>query len=137
MMEEVKQSAYHYGKRIELRFRRRRKIPVPLRRHGFKRAVSNLVSNAARYANLIQLTVTQDRHWLRIEVDDDGPGIPEEKREVVFRPFLRLDPSRNQDQPNTGLGLAIARDIARVHGGDIWLEESELGGLKAVVRVPV
>jgi two-component system osmolarity sensor histidine kinase EnvZ len=137
MMEEVKQSAHHYGRPIELRFRRRRKIPVPLRRHGFKRAVSNLVSNAARYANHIQLTVTQDRHWLRIEVDDDGPGIPEEKREIVFRPFLRLDPSRNQDQPNTGLGLAIARDIARVHGGDIWLEESELGGLKAVVRVPV
>ncbi len=137
MMEEVKAGAMHFGKPIELRFRRRRKIPVPLRRHGFKRAIANLVSNAARYAETIVVTVTQDRHWLRIEVDDDGPGIPPEKREVVFRPFLRLDPSRNQDLPNTGLGLAIARDIARVHGGDIWLEESEMGGLKGVVRVPV
>jgi two-component system, OmpR family, osmolarity sensor histidine kinase EnvZ len=137
MMEEVRAGALHFGKPIELRFRRRRKIPVPLRRHGFKRAISNLVSNAARYANTIVVTVTQDRHWLRIEVDDDGPGIPLEKREIVFRPFLRLDPGRNQDLPNTGLGLAIARDIARVHGGDIWLEESELGGLKGVVRVPV
>ena len=137
MMEEVRAGAAHFGKPIELRFRRRRKIPVPLRRHGFKRAIANLVSNAARYADSIVVTVTQDRHWLRIEVDDDGPGIPPEKREVVFRPFLRLDPSRNQDLPNTGLGLAIARDIARVHGGDIWLEESALGGLKGVVRVPV
>ena len=137
MMEEVRDGAAHFGKDIELRFRRRRKVPVPLRRHGFKRAIANLVSNAARYAESIVVTVTQDRHWLRVEVDDNGPGIPKEKREVVFRPFLRLDPSRNQDQPNTGLGLAIARDIARVHGGDIWLEESDLGGLKAVVRVPV
>ncbi len=137
MMEEVRAGAMHFGKPIELRFRRRRKIPVPLRRHGFKRAIANLVSNAARYANTIVVTVTQDRHWLRIEVDDDGPGIPLEKREIVFRPFLRLDPSRNQDLPNTGLGLAIARDIARVHGGDIWLEESDMGGLKGVVRVPV
>ena len=137
MMEEVRAGAMHFGKPIELRFRRRRKIPVPLRRHGFKRAIANLVSNAARYADTIVVTVTQDRHWLRIEVDDDGPGIPLEKREIVFRPFLRLDPSRNQDLPNTGLGLAIARDIARVHGGDIWLEESDMGGLKGVVRVPV
>ena len=137
VMEEVKAGAMHFGKPIELRFRRRRKLPVPLRRHGFKRAIANLVSNAARYADNIVVTVTQDRHWLRIEVEDDGPGIPPEKREIVFRPFLRLDPSRNQDTPNTGLGLAIARDIARVHGGDIWLEESELGGLKGVVRIPV
>ena len=137
MMEEVRSGASHFGKPIELRFRRRRKLPVPLRRHGFKRAIANLVSNAARYADNILVTVTQDRHWLRIDIDDDGPGIPQEKREIVFRPFLRLDPSRNQDQPNTGLGLAIARDIARVHGGDIWLDQSEMGGLKAVVRVPV
>ena len=137
MMEEVRDGAAHFGKTIELRFRRRRKLPVPLRRHGFKRAIANLVSNAARYADNILVTVTQDRHWLRIEVDDDGPGIPREKREIVFRPFLRLDPSRNQNQPNTGLGLAIARDIARVHGGDIWLDQSSMGGLRAVVRVPV
>ena len=137
MMEEVRAGAMHFGKPIELRFRRRRKIPVPLRRHGFKRAIANLVSNAARYADNIVVTVTQDRNWLRIEVDDDGPGIPPEKREIVFRPFLRLDPGRNQDLPNTGLGLAIARDIARVHGGDIWLEESDMGGLKGVVRIPV
>ena len=59
--------------------------------------------------------------WLRIEVDDDGPGIPPAERDNVFRPFYRLDHARNQDTGNTGLGLAIARDIARSHGGDIAL----------------
>ena len=62
---------------------------------------------------------------MRIEIEDNGPGIPADKREEVFRPFYRLDESRNQDTGNSGLGLAIARDIARSHGGDIWLEKSE------------
>ncbi|MEZ5775401.1 MAG: ATP-binding protein [Hyphomicrobiaceae bacterium] len=137
LLEEIREEAGRFGKPIELNFRRRRKAPVELRRHGFKRAVGNLVTNAARYADKVVITAAQDRHWLRIEVDDDGPGIPPEKREIVFRPFFRLDDARNQNQGNTGLGLAIARDIARVHGGDIWLEESQLGGLKAIVRVPV
>jgi two-component system osmolarity sensor histidine kinase EnvZ len=70
-------------------------------------------------------------------VDDDGPGIPPDMREEVFKPFLRLDHARNQDQGGTGLGLAIARDIARSHGGDIVLGESPLGGLRAIVKVPV
>jgi two-component system osmolarity sensor histidine kinase EnvZ len=70
-------------------------------------------------------------------VDDDGPGIPPAKREDVFRPFLRLDEARNQDHAGAGLGLAIARDIARSHGGNITLEDSPLGGLRASVRVPV
>jgi two-component system, OmpR family, osmolarity sensor histidine kinase EnvZ len=137
MLSEICTEAARLGKPIELKFRRRRHIPVMLRRHGFKRAIANLVSNACRYADHVVITSTQDRHWLRIEVDDDGPGIEPEKREAVFRPFYRLEEGRNQDEPNTGLGLAIARDIARIHGGDIWLEDSELGGLKAVVRVPV
>ncbi|TIW38295.1 MAG: two-component sensor histidine kinase, partial [Mesorhizobium sp.] len=65
-----------------------------------------------------------------------GPGIPREKREEVFKPFLRLDEARNLDASGTGLGLSIARDIARSHGGDITLEDSPLGGLRAVIRVP-
>jgi two-component system osmolarity sensor histidine kinase EnvZ len=69
-------------------------------------------------------------------VDDDGPGIPADKREEVFRPFLRLDAARNQDQGNSGLGLSIARDIAIAHGGDIFLSESPMGGLRATVRIP-
>jgi two-component system osmolarity sensor histidine kinase EnvZ len=72
-----------------------------------------------------------------VNVDDDGPGIPEERRDDVFRPFLRLDDARNQNETGTGLGLSIARDIAGVHGGEIALSESPLGGLRATVRIPV
>jgi two-component system osmolarity sensor histidine kinase EnvZ len=70
-------------------------------------------------------------------VDDDGPGVPPAERDNVFRPFYRLGNGRNQDTGNTGLGLAIARDIARSHGGDIALSESSMGGLRATVRVPL
>jgi len=74
---------------------------------------------------------------LRIEVDDNGPGIPNSERANVFRPFYRIDRARNQDEGNTGLGLAIARDIAKSHGGDITLGESSMGGLKAIISVPL
>ena len=66
-----------------------------------------------------------------------GPAFPEDRREEVFQPFLRLDEARNQDYGGTGLGLAIARDIARGHGGDVTLAKSPLGGLRATVRVPL
>ena len=69
-------------------------------------------------------------------VDDDGPGIPPEERETVFRPFYRLDDGRNVDAGGTGLGLAIARDIAMSHGGDVILADSPLGGLRAVLMIP-
>ena len=70
-------------------------------------------------------------------VDDDGPGIPEEQREEAFRPFVRLDRSRNPETGGTGLGLSIARDIARVHGGELFLEDSPHGGLRARIRLPL
>ena len=73
---------------------------------------------------------------LVVTVDDDGPGIPEDMREDVFKPFVRLDSARNQDASGTGLGLSIARDIARSHGGDIELSDSPMGGLRATIRVP-
>ena len=76
------------------------------------------------------------RGWLTVTIDDDGPGIPAEKREEVFKPFFRLDEARNLDSSGTGLGLAIARDIARSHGGDITLDDSPMGGLRAVIKVP-
>ena len=113
-------------------------IQVLLRRNSFKRAISNLVTNAARYADYIQLTVTVIDNWLQISVADDGPGIPEDKREDVFRPFYRIDSSRNQDVGNTGLGLSITRDIIHAHGGEVVLGESEtLGGLEALVKIPI
>lgn len=111
--------------------------PVAMvRPDAFRRCLGNLVSNAARFSKRIAIQSINDGRELEIRIDDDGPGIPLEKREEVFRPFLRLDQSRNQDHGGTGLGLAITRDIARSHGGDVKLESSPLGGLRAVVRVP-
>jgi two-component system osmolarity sensor histidine kinase EnvZ len=104
---------------------------------AFKRCLANLVSNAARYADSIAITGHRDHRWLTVTIDDDGPGIPQNMREEVFKPFLRLDAARNVDEGGSGLGLAIARDIARSHGGDIFLGDSPMGGLRATVRVPV
>ena len=83
------------------------------------------------------IKATHDSRWLTITVDDDGPGIPADKRDDVFKPFVRLDEARNQDGGgSSGLGLAIARDIARSHGGDVVLGDSPMGGVRASVRVP-
>ena len=112
-------------------------LVVPVRRHAFKRAVANLVNNAARFADHVNVSAAKHNGSLTIEVEDDGPGIPEDEREHVFRPFYRVDHARNQDSGSTGLGLAIAQDIARIHGGEITLDQSRLGGLKAVLKVPV
>ena len=112
-------------------------LVVPLRRNAFKRAVANLVNNAVRLSDHVAVSAGKHDGSLVIEVEDDGPGIPEAEREHVFRPFYRLDHARNQDAGSTGLGLAIARDIARIHGGDITLSQSRFGGLKAVLKVPV
>ena len=110
---------------------------VSVRPQAFRRLLGNLVANAARYGDRIEILAEHGERYLTVTVDDDGPGIPEDMREEVFKPFLRLDVSRNQDgDAGTGLGLAIARDIARGHGGDVMLEDSPLGGLRARVRVP-
>ena len=110
---------------------------VQVRADSFKRCVANLVANASRYGSVIALSGTREPRWLTVQVDDNGPGIPADKRDDVFRPFLRLDDARNQNQVGSGLGLSIARDIAGSHGGEILLSESPLGGLRATVRIPV
>lgn len=109
---------------------------VHVRPNAFTRLLDNVVGNAFRYAKNVKITASHARGSLLVIVDDDGPGIPAEKREDVFKPFVRLDTARNLDATGTGLGLAIARDIARSHGGDITLEDSPLGGLRAVIRIP-
>jgi two-component system osmolarity sensor histidine kinase EnvZ len=134
-LEELRLDAERHGHRATVTFHGPPIVTV--RPAAFKRCLANLVSNAARFAPSIALTGHRDHRWLTVTVDDDGPGIPADMREDVFKPFLRLDDARNQDEGGTGLGLAIARDIARSHGGDITLGDSPLGGLRAVVRVPV
>lgn len=109
---------------------------IEVRPQTIKRCLHNLLSNATRYADTVQLSSERLGNWWLVNIDDDGPGIPEEELESVFRPFYRLDTARNQNTPNTGLGLAIARDIARAHGGDLKLSRSPLGGLRATLRLP-
>ncbi|WP_439651751.1 ATP-binding protein [Microvirga puerhi] len=109
---------------------------ITVRPDAFRRLLFNLVANAARHSDTIQINANHETRWLVLHVDDDGPGIPADLREEVFKPFVRLDEARNQDEGGSGLGLAIARDIARSHGGDITLGDSPLGGLRATVRLP-
>ncbi|KAB2864420.1 MAG: HAMP domain-containing histidine kinase, partial [Bauldia sp.] len=109
---------------------------VKVRPQGFKRCIVNLVKNACRHAETVAVTGAHEAGLLTITVDDDGPGVPVEEREAIFRPFYRLDEARNIDESGTGLGLSIARDIARSHGGDITLDASPLGGLRVTVTIP-
>lgn len=109
---------------------------VRVRRQAFRRCLGNLIANATRYGSRIEVSVARSESAIEIAVDDDGPGIPEDQREEAFRPFRRLDPSRDPNKAGVGLGLSIARDIARGHGGDIILETSARGGLRAVIRLP-
>ena len=134
-LDELKADAERNGHRANVTFHG---YPiVTVKPAAFKRCIANLVSNAARFAETIDIVGHRDHRYLTVTIDDDGPGIPAAMREEVFKPFLRLDDARNQDEGGTGLGLAIARDIARSHGGDIVLDASPLGGLRARVRVPV
>ncbi|WP_162176005.1 ATP-binding protein [Hyphomonas atlantica] len=111
-------------------------IAVNGRPLAIKRAVSNLISNAMKFATDVQITLVDGPHAADIHVDDNGPGIPPERREDAFRPFMRLDEARTQNTPGTGLGLTLARDTARAHGGDLRLSDSPLGGLRASLRLP-
>jgi len=135
LLEELRLDTERHGHRASTAFHGQPEVTV--RPAAFKRCLANLVSNAMRFASTVAITGHRDHRWLTVTIDDDGPGIPQQMREDVFKPFLRLDDARNQDEGGTGLGLAIARDIARSHGGDITLGGSPLGGLRATVKVPV
>ncbi len=106
-------------------------LTASLRVGAIRRAITNLVENAGRHARRVLLTAESQGRSILITVDDDGPGIPEDRRENVFRPF------ESDTAGGTGLGLTIARDIVRAHGGDIMLGNSPLGGLRAQIRLPV
>ncbi len=112
-------------------------VQMRVRPLALKRAISNLANNAADHGKVIRITVTTPPGEAVITIEDDGPGIPATNYEDAFRPFSRLDPSRNQNVSGVGLGLTIARDTARAHGGDVTLGKSELGGLRATIRLPL
>jgi len=112
-------------------------LTASVRPLAFRRALANLAGNAAAHGEHVRLSARAlASGGLEILIEDDGPGIPEELHEEAFRPFSRLDPSRNQNRKGVGLGLAIARDVARSHGGDITLDRSPMGGLAARLRLP-
>jgi two-component system osmolarity sensor histidine kinase EnvZ len=111
-------------------------LVVPTRPNALRRCIANLIANGARYGTHVWLVCQTVEDGVDILVDDDGPGIPLGEREHVFQPFIRLDSSRNPSTGGLGLGLTIARDVARSHGGDVRLETSPKGGLRARVHLP-
>ncbi len=110
---------------------------VMVKRNALRRCLVNLIENALKYGTHAEVKLIRQPRAIEIHVDDDGPGIAADDREAAFRPFYRLDQARNLQSGGVGLGLAIARDIARAHGGDVRLDQSALGGLRAVVQIPV
>ena len=112
-------------------------LKILVRPNAIRRCITNLVVNACTHAEAVHVSAERRGTLVEICVDDDGLGIPESEREAVFKPFYKLDSSRNPQTGGTGLGLSIARDLARSGGGDVELEESPLGGLRAKIRLPV
>jgi signal transduction histidine kinase len=103
---------------------------------ALKGLFANLVGNALKYGRLARVTVDVVGDDVRIAIADAGPGLPDNELERVFQPFYRTDPARNMDVGGIGLGLSVARSIARQHGGDVWLTSSP-EGLTAHVQLPL
>ena len=111
-------------------------LPMTLRPATMRRCLTNLLENALRHGQRVEALLRLEANRIELLIDDDGPGIPPDHRETVFKPFFRLDQARGPDRGGSGLGLTIARDAARSHGGDILLEDSPLGGLRVRLRLP-
>jgi two-component system osmolarity sensor histidine kinase EnvZ len=112
-------------------------VVLPVRADALGRAVANLLGNAARHASRAAVSVQVSERFVRIVVEDDGPGIPRDRRDEALRPFTRLDAARDPNRGGgVGLGLAIAADVARAHGGSLRLGDSDrLGGLRAELTI--
>jgi signal transduction histidine kinase len=104
---------------------------------ALKRAFRNVIENAVAYGKRARVSIARRDEAIAVAVDDDGPGIPNSELEKVFKPFVRLEGSRNRETGGAGLGLAIARSIVRGHGGEIALENRPEGGLRATLLLPV
>ncbi|MFZ1413107.1 MAG: ATP-binding protein [Defluviicoccus sp.] len=112
-------------------------LVLPLRPGAVSRCITNLLDNAMRCAAHVTVQALRRGKAVEVVIDDDGPGIPPDQREGVFKPFFRIEGSRNPNTGGVGLGLTIARDVARSHGGEIFLEESPARGLRARLRLPL
>ena len=125
------------NQKIHVEFKQINIVETSGRPIQLKRAFQNILDNSKRYSNSIIVEISQDDDGCLINIDDNGPGIPKNNYEDVFKPFFTLDPSRNKLKGESGLGLSITRDIIRSHGGDIKLEKSKLGGLRSSISLPV
>ncbi|NCW31440.1 MAG: hypothetical protein EBV87_07545 [Alphaproteobacteria bacterium] len=113
-------------------------IPVfPMRRNAIQRAFANIISNAIRYSSRTVVSIRLRNDEVIITFDDNGAGIPQERRADAIRPFIRLEESRNRRTGGAGLGLSITSDIILSHGGELVLGDSPLGGLRVVIKLPV
>ena len=134
LIEDVAAATRREGTPLSLE--RISELVLPVRPNALRRCLANLVANARHYGHHVWLSNVPLADGVDILIDDDGPGIPAAERERVFQPFIRLDTSRNPSTGGVGLGLTIARDVARSHGGDVRLETSPYGGLRARVHLP-
>jgi two-component system, OmpR family, osmolarity sensor histidine kinase EnvZ len=135
LLRDVVGDARRAGTAVDLHIEDR--LVALVRPNALRRCLANLISNAARVASQIWIRAGQVGDTIEITVDDDGPGIPEARREEVFRPFFRLEGSRNPLTGGIGLGLTIARDVVRSHGGELVLLDAPTGGLRARLSLPL
>ena len=112
------------------------RLPYRCKRVSIRRCLTNLIDNAVKYGQRAELSMDVSETEIMIHVDDRGPGIPDGLREEAFRPFYRFEGSRSRDSGGTGLGLTVARNVARAHGGDVVLSERAGGGLRATIVLP-
>ena len=135
IIDDVAGDARRRGSSIVLEVER--PLILALRPNAIRRCLTNLVENAMHHGARVAISATRRDDVVSVSVEDDGPGIPVDQREDVFKPFFRLDSARNPRTGGAGLGLSIARDVARGHGGDIRMSAGSLGGLRAELRLPV
>ena len=112
-------------------------LEINIRPNSIKRCLTNLIDNGLSYGKKIEILSNKTKKNIIIFVDDDGPGIDENEYEKVMKPFYRIDKSRSQNKSGVGLGLSIANDIIRSHGGNISLEKSPLNGLRVKISLPL
>ncbi len=124
-------------KKIEINLYEKNIVETSGRPLQLKRAFQNIIDNSIRYSNKLHIEIFINDEGCYILFEDNGPGIPNKNYEDVFKPFFTLDPSRNKLKGESGLGLAITRDIVRSHGGEIRLDQSKFGGLKSIIQLPI
>ena len=112
-------------------------LEINIRPNSIKRCLTNLIDNGLSYGKKVTILLNKTKNNLSIIVDDDGPGIDEDEYQNVMKPFYRIDKSRSQNKSGVGLGLSIANDIIRSHGGNISLDKSPLSGLRVNISLPL